>query len=162
MIKRARISTDGQYRYTLTRVWDETKPYIVFVMLNPSTADASEDDPTIKRCIEFAKREGCGALHVVNLFAYRATEPMQMRRAVNPVGTDNDATLIETFKKAAYDKATVVGAWGTNGWHMGRDTVVEALAATSGLALKCFGQNRDGSPKHPLYIKGDQPLVDML
>ena len=80
MIRTAVIDKTEKYRYSLLREWDDTRHKCLFIMLNPSTADASRDDPTIRRCIAFAKREGCGGLHVVNLFAYRATDPVELRR----------------------------------------------------------------------------------
>ena len=110
MKKGATISECGLYRYSLTRVWDDVLPMCIFVMLNPSTADADIDDPTIRRCINFAKREGCGSLMVVNLFAYRATSPADMKAAVDPIGSGNPTTLEETFEYAReHDYRVIAG-----------------------------------------------------
>lgn len=94
MKKTAKLSDCRTYRYELWRTWDESKPYAMFIGLNPSTADETEDDPTIRRCINFAKTWGYGGLCMTNLFAYRATQPEDMKRASDPIGNKNDETLI--------------------------------------------------------------------
>lgn len=149
--KSAIISECGRYRYRLDRVW-APGPLCTFVMLNPSTADAQEDDPTIRRCMGFAKREACGGLVVVNLFAFRATNPETLRTVLDPVGRENDyhiaLALLET-------DGPVVGAWGSNApdWRV-RDVGYLFLQS-----LLCLGVTRNGNPRHPLYIRGDEPLV---
>lgn len=90
----------GPYRYTLTRVWEEERPRVCFVMLNPSTADASQEDPTIRRCLSFARSWGYGSLEVVNLFAWRATKPTDIFSAPSPVGEENDHHLALAFARA--------------------------------------------------------------
>ena len=82
----ARLSDDRRYRYLLVRRWDNTLPDATFVMLNPSTADERDDDPTIRKCIGFAKRWGCGGIKVVNLYAFRATNPRDCFAAADPIG----------------------------------------------------------------------------
>ena len=144
----ADISPCGLYRYTLRRTW-ASGPECAFIMLNPSTADADNDDPTIRRCISFAKREGCGALLVVNLFAFRATDPAEMARAADPVGPDNDRVLDEALKT---DFA--IAAWGA---HPMAQKKGKLLAAQ--YYLDCLGKTKSGAPRHPLYVKGDAPMI---
>jgi hypothetical protein len=147
------LSTCGLYRYRLTRAWDDG-PGCVFIMLNPSTADAWQDDPTIRRCIGFARREGCGFLTVVNLFAFRATSPANMKAAVDPVGPENDAHLRAVL---AGEHGPKVAAWGVHGTHGGRAAAFGR--AISGVDLLCLGTTAAGAPRHPLYVRGDAPLV---
>ena len=99
------------YRYALWRVWDESLDSILFIGLNPSTADESHNDPTISRCINFAKKWGYGGLCMANLFAYRATQPRIMMLADDPIGPDNDQILFDLVSKADI----VVAAWGNHG-----------------------------------------------
>ena len=107
----AEISPCGLYRYRLTRTWDAAAPALLFVMLNPSTADASEDDPTIRRCLGFARRERAGGLVVANLFAFRATDPKALEDAADPIGPDN-ARWIETCVRET--SGPIVAAWGAS------------------------------------------------
>ena len=155
MLTGARISPCGRYRYELTRTWGKG-PVLSFVMLNPSTADASVDDATIRRCLAFAKRDGFDGLRVVNLFAFRATDPSVMAQAVDPVGPENDAYLLDLF---VADRPAVVAAWGVGGGLHRRDVAVRQLAGMMGVDLLCLGTTQNGSPRHPLYVRADQPLV---
>ena len=119
----------------------------MFVGLNPSTADETEDDPTINRCINYAKSWGYGGLCMANLFAFRATEPEDMMKALDPEGIENDKWLL----KLANDAGIVVGAWGNNGGFQNRaEKVIELLPEMSYLKL-----NKTGHPAHPLYLNGD-------
>ncbi len=120
-------------------------------MLNPSTADAELDDPTIRRCIGFAKALGCGGLHVVNLYAFRATKPADLWRAADPVGTENDLVLCETFAASAREDRPVIAAWGANATAP-RAEFVTTAARAAGLPLLALGVTKDGSPRHPLYL----------
>lgn len=124
--------------------------FLMVIGLNPSTADERVDDPTIRRCVQFAKRWGYGALCMTNLFAYRATDPKIMKAQARPVGEDNDRWLALCAERAS----DVVAAWGMHGTHMNRDR--EALFWLP--ALKCLGTNSDGTPRHPLYISYDTEL----
>ncbi|MFJ5984257.1 DUF1643 domain-containing protein [Lentzea sp. NPDC092896] len=142
------------HRYQLTRVWDTDVPPVVFVMLNPSIADAFVPDPTITRCLNFARREHAGGLVVINLFALRSTDPAVLDGHPNPVGHSNNRLIAE----AVQDAAVVIAGWGVPGKLHGRDREVAALLAEHGIDLKCLGRNKDGSPKHPLYVRADQPL----
>ncbi len=150
------ISECGLYRYRLTRTWDGSIRPAAFVMLNPSTADAATDDPTIRRCVGFAKSWGCGGIVVVNLFAYRATNPGAMRRqGPKAVGPDNDRYIREAITECA----PVVAAWGSHGCFLCRDSAVGQLIRCSGLPWpECLGTTKHGSPRHPLYVPAIQTL----
>lgn len=146
------LSACGTYRYSLTREWSGG-PRMLFVMLNPSTADASVDDPTIRRCISFARREGMGAIDVVNVFAFRTTSPKVLFSAgCNIVGPDNQ----EHVRRALARASRVVVAWGA---HPVSASPIPAVIAGANQWRWCLGTTRDGSPRHPLYVRDDQPLV---
>ncbi len=164
----ARISKDGRYRYRLWREWrgthdvnnwrwfdryheyGEPKP-CVFIMLNPSTADGNTDDPTIRRCVAFAKSWNYERLVVVNLFAYRATNPRELL-ALNdiddPVGPDNYSSIEDITAKAGI----TICAWGTNGSHLGQDETVRGWIVGKTHSL---GLTKHGYPRHPLYLPAD-------
>ncbi|MGN6518680.1 MAG: DUF1643 domain-containing protein [Dokdonella sp.] len=144
------ISSCGRYRYRLQRVQDAARARLLFVMLNPSTADAVVDDPTIRRCIGFARDGGFGVVEVVNLFAYRATAPADLRRAGFPVGPDNDAHI----EHALRDADEVCLAWGAAGGDAAdaRAQVVLPLIRRSGHRPMCLSVTRKGWPAHPLYL----------
>lgn len=148
MRRAAVFDASGKYRYRLTRVWAPDAPRIAFVLLNPSTADHRRDDPTIRRCIGFARAWGFGGVEVVNLFAWRATLPRDLRRAREPVGTGNDRHLRTAARRAAW----VVVAWGIHGAWRGRDRAALALLRRGGCAPLCLGLTRDGQPRHVLYL----------
>lgn len=120
-------------------------------MLNPSTADAALDDPTLRRCVTFAKAAGFSALQVVNLFAYRASDPAQLRTAPDPVGPDNDDYL----RRALTTPGVKVAAWGVHS----RPDRVGLVKSIAGGALHCLGVTRDGHPRHPLYVAGGTPFT---
>lgn len=137
-----------RYRYRLSRVWDPTRPRCCFVMLNPSTADALRLDPTLRRCVGFARGWACGAVEVVNVFAYRATDPAELRRAEVPVGPGNDEAILA----AAGSADLVVAAWGAAAALGGRAEVVRRRLAAAGIELSALRLTRDGAPGHPLYV----------
>ena len=141
----------GQYRYHLWRAWDAALPRVAFVLLNPARADAVHDDPTLRRCLGFARAWGYGRLDVVNLFAYRTPSPAVLRRAADPVGPDNDAILAEV---AGWADLVVVG-WGNGGRWRGRDTAVRRLLGPA--EVVCLGLTRLGQPRHPLYLPSATP-----
>lgn len=145
MSKGAVISDCGLYRYSLWREW-AAGDSVAFIGLNPSTADATLDDPTIRRCIAFAKSWGFGRLVMVNLFAFRATDPKEMMRADDPVGPDNDAALLRECAQAR----VTVAAWGAGGTHLGRDRVVRRMLAP----MHYLRLTKQGHPGHPLYLPG--------
>lgn len=152
----ARISEGGRYRYTLVRRWDfgaVSRPPAQFIMLNPSTADAELDDPTIRRCVGFARALDAGGIVVVNLYAYRATKPADLWRADDPVGPDADLYLALVARRAVLEDAPLIAAWGANAKP---DRVAEALRVIerSGATdrLTALGVTAAGAPRHPLYM----------
>jgi len=149
----ATLSPCRKYRYMLWREWDPDKDTCVFIGLNPSTADESDDDPTIRRCIRFARDWGFGRLMMVNLFAIRATDPSVMKTSKEPIGSENDSYLISECGKASL----VVAAWGNNGSHMGRSKEVTSML--SGIEIKCFKMTAKNQPVHPLYQAADATLI---
>lgn len=149
MRKAAHLSPCRAYRYSLWRQWaDNSKPlpvsYAMFIGLNPSTADEKEDDPTIRRCIAFAKAWGYDGLCMTNLFAFRATQPHDMMAASDPVGDYNDTSLGIWSQGAGI----VVAAWGTHGSFQGRDKIVRKMLPD----LHYLRLTKDGHPGHPLYL----------
>ena len=146
----AKISECGQYRYQLGRQWG-SGAVLMFLMLNPSTADAERDDQTIKRCLNYAQRWGYGALCVGNLFAWRATYPRELRRSdIDPVGQENDAAILEMAKRSE----CVVAAWGDNGRLMGRGQKVRKLVSWHP-NIRVLRFNKSGEPSHPLRLRKD-------
>ena len=140
----ARFSDCRNYRYELWRKWED-KPYCMFIGLNPSTADETLNDPTVRRCIDYAERWGYGALCMTNIFSYRATDPKVMMAFGEPIGLDNNRTL----KTLASSAGVVVAAWGKDGSYMNIDKEVIDMIPF----LRCLKKNGDGSPAHPLYLK---------
>lgn len=139
----AKFSSCRQYRYELRRVWDEDRPLVMFVCLNPSVADAEIDDPTSRICIQYARRWGYGGLLLGNLFAYRATNPAALSQVVDPVGPENDDRL----QKLQDEAALVVCAWGVRGAYQNRDEAVLAFLQSP----HCLVKLKNGRPGHPLY-----------
>ncbi|WP_434922712.1 DUF1643 domain-containing protein [Glutamicibacter sp. PAEs-4] len=150
----AEISNDGRYRYLLGRRWDASLPECTFIMLNPSTADARQDDPTIRRCINFAKSYGCGSLLVGNLYAFRATDPRDLFRADDPVGGEmNDEVLIDLLARSEL----VIAAWGA---HAHPSRVAEVLRLPGAERMLALATTKAGAPRHPLYLsKTVTPVV---
>ena len=147
MKRGARFSRCGQYRYALTREWDPAGSTCAFIGLNPSTADAYRDDPTIRRCIGFAKNWGHGKLLVVNLFAFRATYPADLKAAADPVGPRNNYWLRRLLK----DCDIAIAAWGNDGGLGDRDHYLRKL----GIELHSLGVTKEHQPRHPLYARGN-------
>lgn len=146
-----------KYRYALSRVIAPMAgdgKSVLFVMLNPSTADESVDDPTIKRCIGFARSWGFARLDVVNLFALRSTDPAGLLLVSNPIGFDNDR-YIEFYAKSA---GAICCAWGAHGVLMGRALAVTSMLVNQGFKLGCLGMTSTGQPRHPLYIPADKRM----
>jgi hypothetical protein len=145
----AEFDASEVYRYRLWREWDAALPRIVFVMLNPSTADAERNDPTIRRCIGYAERWGFGSLEAVNLFAYRSTQPHHLKTAADPVGPENDRYLLEAVARADQ----VLLAWGNGGMLLNRgERVITLLKGRA--TLYCLGKTQSGHPLHPLHQSG--------
>lgn len=172
----AQLSADEKYRYLLWREWrgtgtererrvgDDppwTEPLTcLFVMLNPSTADGTEDDPTIRRCVDFARRWNYRRMEVVNLFAYRATKPVEILRLNDkdePCGYFNQ----EFIEGAARDAGMIVCAWGSHGTHLDQDqTVLGWIQRSTDLPLHVLAFTGNGQPRHPLYVAADtKPIV---
>jgi hypothetical protein len=116
-------------------------------MLNPSTADASQDDPTIRKCVEFSKRLGFGGMTVVNLYALRSTKPKKLWKHPDPIGNNN-----HHIKQAALAADMVVCAWGANPKSVERGRTVYAMLKDWNIRPYCLGTTKNGSPKHPLYV----------
>jgi hypothetical protein len=150
LVRRTILSADRFYRYTLWRQWGQGTSYAMFIGLNPSTADENVNDPTIRKCIGFARRWGFDALCMTNLFAFRATEPRKMKGHSKPIGDENDRWLVA----AAREASVIVAAWGVNGQFMGRDEEVLKLLDD----VQCLRTTKDGHPEHPLYVPYDTPL----
>ena len=149
----ARFSACRRYRYALWRRW-APGPQLLFILLNPATADEYRDDPTIRRCLGFARAWGYGALAVANLFARRTASAVELARLAarspeNLVGPDNDAWLLRLYRESEL----TVAAWGNQGRLLGRSRAVRTLAP----ALHCLGWTRLGEPRHPLYLPADTP-----
>lgn len=148
------ISDCGKYRYLLRRTWDHAKPRALLIMLNPSTADAEVDDATIRSCVRLFKGHGYGSFEVVNLFAFRATDPDELGRAADPIGERNDGVI-----EAAVNRCDMaVCAWGAHPIAGNRASTVRGLVRRYRPAVFCFGKTKAGAPKHPLYIKTGTPL----
>lgn len=137
-----------KYRYALTRVWEPEGRKALFIMLNPSTATEVQNDPTVERCERRARALGFGAFRVTNIFAWRDTDPRKMRAAADPVGPENDRTILDSCPWADQ----IVCAWGTHGAHLDRGARMESLLRDTGLPLYHLGLSKAGHPKHPLYI----------
>ena len=146
----ATFSPCRRWRYLLWRRWDTSKHTANFLMLNPSTADELQLDPTCARARGYAERWGYGALIVTNLFAFRETNPIQMKAAVDPVGRGNDAAIA----RAAKESALVVCAWGNHGAFLERSSRVRALLQKNRISLHALRVNANGEPAHPLYLPG--------
>lgn len=153
----AELSRCGRYRYRLTREWDDARPPATFVMLNPSTADAEEDDPTVRRCLGFARHWGCGSLVVVNLYAWRATNPADLPAdEVLRTGPDNDGWLSQSALDALDSDGPLIAAWGTRA---APRRVADVLSLPGMGRMTALAVTRAGHPGHPLYLpNGLRPM----
>ncbi len=147
----ATFTSCRRWRYLLWRRWDGDKPVANFLMLNPSTADENQLDPSCNRARDFAERWGYGTLIVTNLFAWRATDPKDMKEAEDPVGRSNNQAIL----RAARQSAIVVCAWGNHGAHLDRAATVVANLRGAGVPLNLLRLTGQGQPNHPLYLKAD-------
>jgi hypothetical protein len=158
--KTAVISPDGLYRYSLGRFCDKVGDPMVFCMLNPSTADAEKDDPTIRRCMGFAKREGKAGIIVVNIFARRTQSPKELRdwaeNGEDVIGPENEKHLYHVAKK--WDG--IVCAWGSAKITEDMEWFSVRRFWDWGARTYHLGKTKTGQPRHPLYVKADQPLVE--
>ena len=144
---------DGVHRYHLWRAWEARAPSVCWIMLNPSIADASVDDPTVRKCVGFSKRWGFGSIDVLNLYTYRATSPNELRRAGYPNGEFADAVIKSVLGE--YTDRVVYG-WGTKA-RRDRAAVVDGLVRSLGFEPMALKLCRDGQPAHPLYLPYEMP-----
>jgi len=157
----ARLSADGAHRYLLMREWSDGPRSVAWMMLNPSTADHERDDPTIRRCITFSIDRGFDRMFVVNLFAFRSTDPQVLVRLGSrdqAIGPQNDAFILSTLKHA---EALIVG-WGStiNARRRAGLVLAKIRSAWPGLPIKCLGITMEADPRHPLYVPRTFPLID--
>lgn len=152
------ISDCGRYRYKLTRRLGDSPTSCLFIMLNPSTADAAQDDPTIRRCMGYARDWGCGELVVVNLFAFRATSPKDMMAADDPIGPENHHYVMAAADHVVRQNlgfepdGKVICAWGTHGAHMQQGETVRGWLEADSISPMCLRATQQGHPSHPLYL----------
>ena len=154
----ATFSSCRRWRYLLWRRWDASGPAANFLMLNPSTADETVLDPSCSRARDYAERWGYGALIVTNLFAWRATDPKDMKRAGEPVGRSNNQAILRSAREAG----VVVCAWGNNGSHLDRAATVVANLRGAGVPLHALKITAEGQPSHPLYLPAKLQAVRWL
>lgn len=154
MKKSAIISACGNYRYELRRVWDNSKLLVLFICLNPSTADQEEEDNTSRVCINYAQRWGYGGLIIANLFAFRSTEPSKLFTIDDPIGPENDLHL----KKLSNEATMVVCAWSETGGYKNRDKEVLRILKNP----HCLTKLKSGRPGHPLYKRKTLSPIPLL
>lgn len=158
MIKGAYFSPCRTWRYKLWRIWDGNKPYVLFICLNPSTADEEKNDPTVERCMRFAISWGYGGLYVCNLFAYRSTDPKKLLAVEDPIGPENDKAIIDIAKLSN----RIICAWGNNGHYRERDWEVLYNLQRDDLFTHCLRITKNGNPEHPLYLPKDLKPIRYL
>ena len=140
----AKFSKDRVYRYALWRTWDDSLEKLLFIGLNPSTADEIKDDPTMRRCIRFSKDFGFGGFIMANIFAFRSTDPKKLKKIKNPIGNKNDFWI----KKLNKEAGMTIAAWGTHGDYLDRGKEVSKMLKN----LYCLRKTKNGFPSHPLYL----------
>jgi hypothetical protein len=145
LVRDALLSDDQRYRYWLSRTWREQPGFLLWIMLNPSTADALTDDATIRKCMGFARRWGYGSITVVNLYALRSTNPAALEADPDPVGPDND----EWICRLAAQATGIMAGWGASGPRGLKARAVAVNAMLPNVEVCCIGQTRDGYPRHP-------------
>jgi hypothetical protein len=151
----ARFSLCERYRYKLWRIWEPGSKLVAFVGLNPSTADDVRDDPTVRRCIRFARRWGMGGMYMLNIFGLRSTDPKALYAADDPEGDGNEDAIRKTLRHVEF----AVACWGSHGAHLDQGQYVRNKILTG--RVRCFGLTQGGQPKHPLYLRADSDLVEM-
>ena len=138
-----------RYRYRLWRAWGSDRRRVLWVMLNPSTADESTNDRTIAKCVKFTRAFGWDGLEVCNLFAWRATDPKTLKPlGINAIGPDNDAAILTAARAAVL----VIAAWGTHGALLDRGSIITRSIQSAGVQIYCLAVTKDGHPQHPLYL----------
>ena len=143
------FSEDRRYRYVLSHRWSELFPRqaITWICLNPGSATETKVDATWRRIKDFSQRRGWTEFRIVNLFAYRTTKPNEMKRALDPIGPENDAWILHVVEESSM----VIAAWGAHGVH--RQRAAQVLGLLDGVELCCLGETLDGEPRHPLYVR---------
>jgi hypothetical protein len=152
------FSANERYRFSLWRRWKEDvdrREMVAFIGLNPSTADETKDDPTIRRCRGFAKDWGYGGMMMLNIFAFRATDPEEMKAAFDPVGVGNDDALLDSSSKWG----KIICCWGAHGGHLGRSERVQRRLVKYQIEAYHLGLTQKGEPRHPLYLRADTKPV---
>jgi len=145
------FSKDRKYRYTLHHIWEESKPMAAFIGLNPSTADENQLDPTLRRIKGFASGWGFGSFTMLNLFAFRATDPRVMKAQFEPIGPDNNKHILDVCSTAGI----IIACWGTHGSFLKRSKKVMKLLEENSVIPKYLQMTKAGEPSHPLYLKKD-------
>lgn len=148
----ATFSPCRTWRYVLERSWEDSRPPLVAGFLNPSTADEAKNDPTVERTERRAVMLGFGSLLLWNAFAFRATDPRDMKVAVDPIGPDNDVHITRLMRIARDRGGMMLVGWGVDGGFMGRAQQIATLARIAGVQLHCLGVTNCGQPRHPLYV----------
>jgi hypothetical protein len=143
---------NNEYRYVLKRIWDTSKPKIAFVGLNPSVASEQADDNTVRKCINIARRQGFGEMVMLNAYGYRSTDPSALTTFPNPEGALNDNHILEECETSS----KIVVAWGSHASDQRHSSLMKLLDKFS---LWCFAKNKDGKPKHPLYVPINSQLI---
>ena len=157
------ISDCGTYRYRLWRQWNHNLPSVLWVMLNPSTADDETDDATIRKCVGFAKRWGCGGIEVVNLFAFRATDPRELSEVADPVGPRNSLAIRDALAGVGHDVKIVAWGGSVKARQMRRFLELRARRFREEVGhhgFRCLGTTKFGQPRHPLMLAYATPRID--
>jgi hypothetical protein len=152
MYRDAHFSDDGKYRYRLDRRWNDALPYLAFIMLNPSVASDTDDDPTVRKCAGFSERLGFGGFYVLNLYAYIATDPKELKRAHWPTGGALADRVIRRTLDIVDHSGRVICAWGANAKGLSRPGEILAMVREAGLQPHALAINKDGTPAHPLML----------
>lgn len=147
-----------RYRYTLKRIWAAERRNVAWIGLNPSTADERQLDPTLRRVLGYSQAWGYGSFTMLNLFAYRATDPMQMRRAFDPIGPDNNDHIVHEIHVAS----AVIACWGSHGDFLSRGAEVKEMIQREGIPLYYLSLTKAGNPGHPLYLRKDLLPVEWV
>lgn len=156
----AEFSTCEKYRYRLWRVWDTSLPLMFFILMNPSTADETANDPTIERQCRRAKRLGYGGVVILNCGAIRCTDSHTAWSDEDPIGPENLETISEEIHR--HPDSVFVAGWGTPAAKYGADEPIKAMFLSNGIPLWSLGINQDGSPRHPLYVGYDVELQEYV
>ena len=143
----ATFSDCRKYRYALWRIWDDRAPKVMFIGLNPSTADEMTDDATIRRCTGFARSWDFGGIYMLNIFAFKATHPENLKKSADPIGDENDMYLTRYAEKSSL----IIGAWGNHGVYLNRGAAVIEMFP----AMQCLKMTKMNQPSHPLYLRAD-------